>query len=529
MQVVEDDEEKRRELAEFRFSVIAPLVCGEYTSDQKEIIRRGVLTKGYTTPDGQVWHVAERTLRAWVARYKLSGLKGLYDKRRSTRGQYKAIPADILEAARVKRKELNSRSIRDILHQLAVEGLDVSKVSKTTLNVHLNRLGAKKEKPYSEQGAYQRWQKEHINELWQSDCSDGIWLPDPKGLKKDKQTSLITFIDDASRLCTHGEFYWTQQLADLLNCFKKAVTKRGKPSACYMDNGSIYRSKQWKSVCAELDIEQMFTEKNQPPGKGKQERHYLTIQRSFYKEAQHAGLQTLEELNEFFWAWLDQRYHREEHESLKTTPLARWEQEQETKIERVAPEEMSEALKLRANRKVNFKTALISLNGLRYQASKALGGENIQVRWVFDSTDQVEVWRRGEFVETALLFVPQVDIDYSKRPRREKEPDAGCVLAGSKNYRLALIARHQGEKYAGRDVMRELLSAPEFRSLVEARLERELDESEKEQCAVFFKTSNPLRHDFVDGVLEQIISEKGREMHFKIYLRRISEKQLKMR
>jgi transposase InsO family protein len=529
MQVVEDDEEKRRELAEFRFTVIAPLVCGEYKSDQKEIIRRGILAKTHTTPSGQVWHVAERTLRTWVARYRLSGLKGLHDKRRSTRGRYKAIPSDILEAARKKRKELNSRSIKDILHQLDVQGIDVSKVSKTTLNVHLNRLGAKKEKPYSEQGAFQRWQKEHINQLWQSDCSDGIWLPDPTGLKRDKQTSLITFIDDCSRLCTHGEFYWTQKLGDLLDCFKKAVTKRGKTSVCYMDNGSIYRSKQWKSVCAELGIDQKFTEKGNPPGKGKQERHYLTIQRSFYKEAQHAGLQTLEELNEFFWAWLDQRYHREEHESLKTTPLARWEKEAETRIERVAQERLSEALKLRANRKVNFKTALISVNGLKYQASKRLGGENVQVRWEFDTTDRVEVWQQGDYVETALLFVPQVDIDYSKRPRREAELDPGCVLEGAKNYRLALIKKHQGEQYAGRDVKSELLSELEFRSLIEACLEKELDESESEQCSVFFKTCTRLRHDFVEGVLAQFVAEKGRDMHIKNYLRRFEESLLKMR
>jgi len=65
--VVEDDEDKRREWAEFRFSVIAPLVCGEYSRTEMEIIRRGILSKTHTTPDGQFWHVKGRTLRKWVA------------------------------------------------------------------------------------------------------------------------------------------------------------------------------------------------------------------------------------------------------------------------------------------------------------------------------------------------------------------------------------------------------------------------------------------------------------------------------
>lgn len=526
--MAEDDEEKRRELAEFRFGVIAPLVCGKYSRTEMAIIRRGILSKIHTTPDGQSWKVKERTLRKWVARHKRHGLKGLYDKRRKTRGKYTAIDERILEAAIKKRKELKSRSIKDILHQLSVEGVDVAKISKTTLNMHLNRMGAKKEKPYSEQGAFQRWSKRHINELWQSDCSDGIWLPDPTGLKREKQTALITFIDDTSRLCTHGEFYWTEQLPNLLDCFKKAITKRGKVAAIYSDNGSIYRSKQWKSVCAELVIEQHFAEKNKPSGKGKVERHYLTIQRSFYKEAQHAGLQTLDELNEFFWAWLDLRYHKEEHESLKESPLERWQKEEET-IKRVAPEILAEALKLRVNRKVNFKTALINLNGRQYQASQGLGGESVQVRWQFDRLDEVEVWKHGEFIETARHFVPAADIDYSKRPERQAEVPPGIVLEGSKRYRQALVAKARGEKFVPRQDKGELLTEAEFRLLLEKFMARELSDSERKQCVEFFCRRSPFRLEFIEDILTRFTSGKGQGLHVMSYLRRIEETQRKMR
>jgi putative transposase len=526
--VVEDDEEKRRELAEFRFNVIAPLVGGEYSRAEMEIIRRAVLAKEHTTPDKQLWRVKERTLRKWVAQYKREGLSGLYDRRRSTRGKREAIDALVIEAAKEKRGELRSRSIKDILHQLDVEGMDVSGVSKTTLNLYLNSLGFKKEKPYSDQGAFQPWAKRHINAMWQTDASDGVWLPDPDGLKRVKQTALITFIDDASRLCTHGEFYWTEKLPSLLDCFKKAVTKRGKPTKIYSDNGSIFRSKQWNSVCAELGIGQKFAEKNQASGKGKVERHYLTIQRSFYKEAQHAGLQTLNELNEFFLAWLDQRYHKEEHSVLKQAPLARW-QKEEANIERVAPEKMAEALKLRANRKVNFRTALISVDGRQYQASKNLGGDNVQVRWEFDRTDQVEVWKQGEFVEVAQLYVVPTDIDYSRRPNREKGPEPGSVLAGSKNYRLAIVAKYKGEVFSKRNDKSELLTESEFTGVLEKFLERALEESERQQSVDFYKSRRPFRHDFVLAVLDLCAAEKGRGKHIKFYLRRIEDTQLKLR
>lgn len=525
--MAEDDEEKRRGVAEFRFGVIAPLVCGRYSKEEEEIIRRGILAKEHVTPDGQRWRVKARTLRRWIYSHKRFGLDGLYDKRRKTFGVFKAIDETVIGAAKAKRKELKSRSIKEILHQLEVEGVDVSKVSKTTLNLYLNRLGAKKERPYSEQGAYQGWRKEHINELWQSDCSDGIWLPDPTGLKRVRQTSLITFIDDASRLCVHGEFYWNERLPNLLDCFKKALIKRGKGHNLYTDNGSIYRSKHWKSVCARLSVGHRFAEKQKPSGKGKVERHYLTIQRSFYKEAQHAGLQTLEELNEFFWAWLDERYHKDKHESLKTSPLERWQRE-ESRIERVSLEKINESLKLCVNRKVEFKTSLICLDGRQYKASRGLGGEEVEVRRVFDEFDEVEVWRHGRFIEKVRLYEPKADIDYSQRPVVEEAPKAGVVLDGSKRYRLALVARHRDGKQlvppgGG------LLSESEFLQVVEKFLNRSLEEEERSQCIAFYVLRRPFNQEFVEEVLAQSGAEKGLSRHIRFYLRRIEDIQLQVR
>jgi len=485
------------------------------------------LAKSHTNPEGQGWFVSERTLRKWVASYLKLGLAGLYDNRRSTRGVYTAISAEILEAAAEKRRELQSRSIRDILHQLEVEGLDVSNVSKTTLNDHLNRLGLKKEKPYSDQGAYQPWEKRHINVLWQTDCSDGVWLPDPAGLKKVKMTSLITFIDDASRVCTHGEFYWSEKLPNLMDCFRKAVAKRGLVEKLYMDNGAIFRSNQWRSVCAELGITQKFAEKQRAPGKGKVERHYLTIQRSFYKEAEHADLRTLEELNEFFWAWLDLRYHNEIHSRIKQRPIERWQQE-EHRVKRVSPERVREALKLRVNRKVNFRTALISIDGRQYQASKALGGDQVQARWPFDCTEQVEVWKQGELVEIAKLYVVPTDIDYSKRPTREPDIAPGVVLPGSRRYRQALVARYKGVAFKpGEEDL--FLTEGQFLERITVVLGRELSDSEKSLCSEFYLRARPFRKDIIQEILEKSIAEKGQGRHINFYLRRIEDTRLKMR
>lgn len=66
-------------------------------------------------------------------------------------------------------------------------------------------------------------------------------------------------------------------------------------------------------------------------------------------------------------------------------------------IKRLSLEELDEKMLRRAYRDVDFKTALIRLNGKRYQASQSLAGQKkVQLRWPFDDESAVTIWRNGE-------------------------------------------------------------------------------------------------------------------------------------
>ena len=71
-----------------------------------------------------------------------------------------------------------------------------------------------------------RFSRQFINELWQTDLMYGPYL---KVGKAKQQTYLIAFIDDASRLITHGQFFFSQNFSALRMAFKEAVLKRGVP------------------------------------------------------------------------------------------------------------------------------------------------------------------------------------------------------------------------------------------------------------------------------------------------------------
>jgi transposase InsO family protein len=521
-------DERRDAWALFRFNVIAPLLESGLDGAEKTLIRKQILSEIYTTPDGKKWNISERTLRKWVARYRQSGLEGLRNRQHKLRGQMKAIDDGVLAKARKLREAMRSRSISDILVHLKMRGIDVSNISATTLNRHLNRVGASKEKNYEDRGAFQRFSKEHINQLWQTDCTDGIWLPDPLGLKEVRKTTLITFIDDCSRFCVHGQFYFTARLEDLLDCFKKALLSRGKSSTVYSDNGSIYRATDWSNICGELDIGVRHSQEYRPPGKGKQERHYLTIKRRLYKEAEKSGLQTLQELNEFFWAWLDQVYHRTEHKELKTTPIERWQMEEHL-IQRLSLETLEQKMQRRAYRDVDFKTSLIRLNGKLYQASQNLAGvKKVQVRWPFDDESAVNIWRDGVFVEQAKLFAPAPDIDYSRRPQHKKEEEPS-VLDCSKQLRLAMVAKYRGEKAPEDTSKYGFLTEREFAFVIERYLGISLTDVDRASLSQSYRRLSPIDADFVQNCLTRAIASKGPNRHLNFYLNEMEEKKAQRR
>ena len=80
----------------------------------------------------------------------------------------------------------------------------------------------------------------------------GPTIKQPDG--KYKKTFLIAFIDDASRLITHAQFFWRDNTANMVDAFRAALYKRGKPERLYFDNGSNYTSGEILQACVRLNI-----------------------------------------------------------------------------------------------------------------------------------------------------------------------------------------------------------------------------------------------------------------------------------
>lgn len=522
------DIDARTKKALFRLEVIAPLVSGRLSRQELAMERKRVLERIYTTPEGKERRVAERTLRGWLRRHKAKGFAGLFDGDRGTHGICRAIPEDVLKEAITLRKQEPSLSmvqIKDLLKHcppLKSKGALLEKVSKSTLGRHLNKRGALKNKATEEIGIFRRWQQKFVNDMWIADTADGIWIPNPANPKQLKKTYFISLIDDASRVVTHAQFYFDTQLPSLLDCFRKALLKRGCPVRFYADNAWIFHSTTMRLLCAELNIRPSFCTVKRPPGKGKIERKLRGDQEGFYKLAEHADIKTLDELNQFYLAWLTSKYHKTEHSELHgLTPMQRWVKDKE-RIVRVTPAEVRRGLMLRCERKVDRKTSIVRVDNLRYQASVAMAGEKVEVRYHFNDSAEVEIWQRGKFIEFAKPVVVGANIDFSQRPRKnEEETNArGKPIEAFKAYRLALVGKKSPEpsltKAGGSFITQEELLA-----LFCEMLQRELSEEDQSFLSNFFFKHAPLNKTAVRSVLEQLIEVSGAQLHLRAYCERV--------
>jgi putative transposase len=503
----------QEKIATFRFGVIAALVCRGFENRlQKEQVRKEILNREWKFPDGGTRKVSPRTLRHWLQRYRQYGLDGLYDslrKSRRSKGRFRAIPAETLKRAHELCVEVPGRSAETIKGLLEVEAGGPLGFSVRSLQRHLKRIDARR--PNAKKELHERWEQLYANDMWHGDTAHGVWLPDPHNPNEMKRTKLIIFVDDASRMCTHGEFYFDEKLPSLIDTFSKAVLQRGKPKRLLLDNAFIFHSTTLEVMCAELETELSFCRPRRPQGKGKVERLIRTVREGFMNEANRAGFTNVEELNQAFLGWLDM-YHRREHSELKQTPLARWQQDV-TQVQAVTPEHIRRALMLRATRKVQEQTGILYLDGHEYACAKEVAGKSVEARWHVDEEGWIEVWYDGKFVEIAHLHKRPTTMTRSiLQPEEEQYPTLDSAKQRMERMRQTSSepkARMRGDEY---------LTKSEFLRLFSRYLERVFTPIETEKLETFFNAHAPMLRRATEEAVEKAISVKGNALHIRYYL-----------
>lgn len=256
----ESNEDRRTQIALFRYTLILPLLRGEFPPGGKGALRVQIAAGRYEIPFSSRHTVSATTLGRWERVYGQRGFDGLKPRQRTDRGQPRSISSDTLDRAEQLKREQPRRSSRSIVRLLSLDQtnpIPEERLAPRTLRRHLAGRGATTAQLLNQQRPkpYRRFERQHFGDLWQGDAMDGPWLPDPANPQRQRQTFLFAFLDDHSRFIPHAQFYWNEQLPRLEDCLKRALLRYGRPLAIYVDQGKVYTSKQLDTICATLGIQ----------------------------------------------------------------------------------------------------------------------------------------------------------------------------------------------------------------------------------------------------------------------------------
>ena len=398
------DEKTRTEIALKKFSLIAPLVNG-LEKNASEYLKK-VCAEPIEMPHYGLKRYQPKTLRAWLLDYRRGGLDNLKPDYRSDRGKSRKVSEEVTSKAQKIWAKMPFCTVTNVYEELVKSGVtSPDKISPATFYRFVSVNKQELKTPVSEENnsnpEQKRFAHEYINELWQTDLMFGPFIKD--GRSKN-QAYLLAFIDDASRLICHAEFFETQNFSALRKVFKDAVLKRGIPKLVYTDNGKIYRSGQMACVCAGLGSHLIHTQPYTPQSKGKIERFFLTVRQRFLTTLDINNVKNVDELNIKFWQWLEEDYQRKLHSALGMSPLDFF-MSQASRVKIFSdPLLLDEYFLLRVERKVKHD-GTISLNNLLYETNLKHAGQKLEIRyepdWVNQLSKEILLYHEGKLVGTA--------------------------------------------------------------------------------------------------------------------------------
>lgn len=403
------DRRKAEEIANFRYRLISPIVCREslYFGETADLIREAA-GKIYQIPGSRKTRVSIRTIERYLKQYREGGFEALMPKSTSPRST--KIPQEYFELAVALKRENQKRPVSQIIEILEMSGkVPKGVLKRSTLYDHFEREGITKELGKKESKAYQRFSPKHRNQRWQGDTCHMLHITDPNNPKRKVKLYLIAWLDEATRITPHGQLYTEEKSYALEDCLKKAILKFGVPEQIYVDNGKVYSSHHLQNICGRLGIHLSHTRPYRPQGRGKLERMFSTVQRSFLPEIEtmlRERTMTVDEINDYFFIWVRQHYHEKVHSATKQKPMLCFESDPYP-LRRVDLATLVDAFLVEETRKVD-KTGVFRLNGADYQASLELARTKISVRYDPFDTGSVQVYCDGQrYADAYLLKIPE--------------------------------------------------------------------------------------------------------------------------
>jgi transposase InsO family protein len=372
----------------------------------------------FTDEDGHSRRFTWRTIQTWFSRYQKHGVTVMENQPRSDKGKVRKVALEeLLEAIRQVRPKVHGKTpTLALLYRLCIEAglLTRSQIAPNTFRRVVKRYELLKPDDDCVNKQRLAFAKAHANELWQADTLYGpyVLINGPP-----TQTRLIAFLDDASRVCCHGQFFAAENVDTLIESLRAAFYKRGVPRALYVDNGSIYSSKEIIQICARVGCLLHHAPLRDGAAKGKIERFFRTVRDQFL--ARDLDLNSLDALNRQFTQWVEEQYNAQVHSILGMSPLDRFALDRKW-VRFLPPNAANDELFFVEEQRHVRADNTFSFQSLRFEAPRHLPERAIHLRFQRSRPlERVIVYYKGERMGEAR---PLDALANDRKPSTPQEP-----------------------------------------------------------------------------------------------------------
>lgn len=519
----EDLDDARLAKVLFRYRLIADALTAPRGA-RAEILRK-VAAEEHQEPSGDLGRVTVRTLERWIRAYGRDKLHGLARRPRKDRGASRAITTAALERAIALRHEGTHRSTTTLIDILVRAGeIAPGALRRSTLDRHLDKKSA------SRRMLHTLGDKRHVKLSFASpldfvvgDFHAGPYVRTETG--EIRRTELGAFIDHCSRYVPESRYFMTEDLMGVRIGLRRLCLVGGIPWKLYVDHGPGYQAHRFHFGCGELGIDLCQSKPYVSEGRGLVERFNRTVKETFETEVRlRKEPPTLAELNAYWHAFLDERYHRSPHSETGEPPLERWQRLcATTQIRRADPVLLDEVLRLRARRTVHAKTSTVEVGGVRFVVETSLRRRKVDVLYDPNDLSSVLVYFDGRRIQRAE---PQRPGEHPVPAPKRAEPPAQSV-----DYLELLRRDHERRRTQENSTLRFKTKASEdgrlTLPLLIERLRtctgRALGDVETSHATSTLEALAPLETSIADLALKTAVATLGHGMHASQYCHALTE------
>ncbi len=405
-------QQKKEQIALFRFGVIFPLLREDLQRGEKQVIIEQICSKEYEIPFSTRTRITKPTLYSWLQSYsKTKSFESLMPKSRKDKGGYRSLDEETVSTLKNLKKNNPTAPLTTIVKMAAIEG--DTKILEQNIMPSVYRVFKNWDNPTEKAEDLRRFEMESCNDCWMLDAMVGPMVSVIENGKQRKQRAhCFGFIDDKSRYITHAEFYLDEKCDSLLNCMWKAFNKCGLPRMIFTDNGSAMKDLRLRTGLADLEIHLSYARPYKGSSKAKIERFWRTVRMQFLPTIAQDGSITLRELNNKFNEYINM-YNNRYHSGIECSPAERY--YEDLKAVRPAPIELPKHFRKTLKRTVSLART-VSIEKQLYEVPMGYAQKEIIIRYM-DLNDRIEAFYEGK----SIGLLKPVNLNANANAHRQKE------------------------------------------------------------------------------------------------------------